>query len=602
MKSFKSLVKTSLIISFVLLAASPSQSQSGNQSDITGPDPIEMPSYDPTPNYPGDSGGNSGTGGNSGSDNSSGNSGTGSNSGSDNSSGNSGTGGSTGNSNNQTDNKVSQEDRSGSNNAEGEQTEDSKAENEQTEDNKTEDEQAEDKKADNKQTESEQTEGNQTGIDRPAFEQQLPSLDFISAVQIQEQYQAVAFSKYFNLDLRGQPPSSEEIAKMLGKMQQITGQKTALIYVSAQAERLETFTILPLSAQQPQNKNSTKINSPDDRDSFIRYSIPEATKERVFQTAIDLRSEVSNVRRRNYWRSAYQMYQWIIQPLAKELEANKIDNLVFVLDDGLRTFPLAALYDGKQFLIEKYSIAIVPSFGLTDISLANRKNAQVIAMGASQFAEQEPLPAVPTELQTVVKETGEGEIFLNRDFTVENFIDRNKEKQFGIIHLATHGNFQPGRASNSYIQFFDRELNLAQIPQIAKQLGWFNPQGAPDLLVLSACKTAVGDESAELGFAGLALGTGVKSALASLWNVSDEGTLGLMSEFYRQLEKHQMKAQALRKTQLAMLTKQLRLENGRIILSDGSTVPLPPELSNQEDLDLSHPYFWSAFTLIGDWN
>jgi CHAT domain-containing protein len=120
--------------------------------------------------------------------------------------------------------------------------------------------------------------------------------------------------------------------------------------------------------------------------------------------------------------------------------------------------------------------------------------------------------------------------------------------------------------------------------------------------VLSACKTAVGDESAELGFAGLALGTGVKSALASLWNVSDEGTLGLMSEFYRQLEKHQMKAQALRKTQLAMLTKQLRLENGRIILSDGSTVPLPPELSNQEDLDLSHPYFWSAFTLIGDWN
>jgi CHAT domain-containing protein len=120
-----------------------------------------------------------------------------------------------------------------------------------------------------------------------------------------------------------------------------------------------------------------------------------------------------------------------------------------------------------------------------------------------------------------------------------------------------------------------------------------------ELLVLSACSTALGDEEAELGFTGLATLSGVKTALGSLWTVSDEGTFGLMSEFYEQLKQAPIKAEALRQAQLAMIQGTVRLEGGKLITSRGS-FPLPPELAEQGDKILSHPYFWSGFSMIGN--
>jgi CHAT domain-containing protein len=161
-----------------------------------------------------------------------------------------------------------------------------------------------------------------------------------------------------------------------------------------------------------------------------------------------------------------------------------------------------------------------------------------------------------------------------------------------MIHLATHGEFQPGKASNSFIQLWNSKLRLDQL----RQLGWNNPP--VELLVLSACRTALGDEQAELGFAGFAVQAGVKSAVASLWSVSDEGTLGLMTEFYQQLRQTPIKAQALRSAQLAMLKGEVRLE-GEQLRSPGQNVSLPPQLMNQPDKTLNHPYYWAAFTMIG---
>jgi CHAT domain-containing protein len=117
--------------------------------------------------------------------------------------------------------------------------------------------------------------------------------------------------------------------------------------------------------------------------------------------------------------------------------------------------------------------------------------------------------------------------------------------------------------------------------------------------VLSACRTAVGDEQAELGFAGLAVLAGVKSAIGSLWYVSDEGTLGLMATFYEELKKTPIKAEALRKAQLAMLRGETRLSGGQLITTVGN-FPLPPELVQLGNKNLSHPYYWSAFTMIGN--
>ncbi|NJK49090.1 CHAT domain-containing protein [Candidatus Gracilibacteria bacterium] len=143
---------------------------------------------------------------------------------------------------------------------------------------------------------------------------------------------------------------------------------------------------------------------------------------------------------------------------------------------------------------------------------------------------------------------------------------------------------------------------MSQLLQLSDQLGWSEANSSPvELLVLSACQTALGDRNAELGFAGLAVAAGVKSVLASLWNVSDLGTLGLMSQFYQDFSESSNKSEALRQAQLAMLKGQVRVENGKIILASGESIPLPPEFP-KGNLDLSHPYYWAAFTLVGNWN
>jgi CHAT domain-containing protein len=263
------------------------------------------------------------------------------------------------------------------------------------------------------------------------------------------------------------------------------------------------------------------------------------------------------------------------------------------MDAGLRTIPMAALHDGKQFLIEKYSLGSIPSVSLTNTRYNPVKDAQVLAMGASKFREQPSLPAVPVELDVITQQLWKGKAFLNEAFTLNNLTSQRQPYQ--IIHLATHADFQAGDSSNSYIQLWDTQLKMNQL----RQMGWYQPPQV-ELLVLSACRTAVGDVDTELGFAGLAVQAGVKSALASLWFVSDGGTLVLMSEFYRQLSQPDVtiKVEALRRAQIAMLRGELRLESGQL-RGPGlrGVIAVPPEVA--EDQDFSHPYYWAAFTMIG---
>jgi CHAT domain-containing protein len=273
------------------------------------------------------------------------------------------------------------------------------------------------------------------------------------------------------------------------------------------------------------------------------------------------------------------------------------------MDAGLRSTPMAALHDGKQFLLEKYAVGLIPSFGLTDTRYVDIKNLSLLAMGASEFKDQNPLPSVPVELSNILSGGWRGQELLNEKFTLENFKSFNLQQRFRIVHLATHGEFQPGKLENSYIQFWDTKLRMDQLRTVAQELGWNSTSTEPvELMVLSACRTALGDEKAELGFAGLAVDAGVKSALASLWYVSDAGTLALMSEFYRQLSILPNKAQALRQAQLAMLKGNIRIEGGQLRGTNRQPIALPREVAGVGRVDLSHPFFWSAFTLIGNWN
>jgi CHAT domain-containing protein len=258
----------------------------------------------------------------------------------------------------------------------------------------------------------------------------------------------------------------------------------------------------------------------------------------------------------------------------------------------LRSLPIAALYDGQEFLIEKYSVGLLPSLTLTDTSYTDINDAQVLAMGAEKFTELRPLPAVPVELSTITSSLWKGQSFLDNAFTLQNLKAQRKQRPYGIIHLATHAVFRSGAPKNSYIQLWDTKLRLDQL----SQLGWNNPP--VELLVLSACKTALGDEEAELGFAGLAVQAGAKSVLASLWSVSDEGTLGLMTQVYEQLKQAPIKAEALRQTQLAMLKGQVQIQGGQLVTTS-KTVPLPAELARMGDKNLKHPYYWASFTMVG---
>jgi filamentous hemagglutinin family protein len=320
------------------------------------------------------------------------------------------------------------------------------------------------------------------------------------------------------------------------------------------------------------------------------------SRSEVQNAAIRFRTLVASplaTRNNNYLTSAQQLYNWLIKPVEADLQAQHIQNLSFIMDPGLRSLPIAALHDGQRFLIEKYSVSLMPSISLIDTRYTDVRGLQVLAMGISQFPDRAPLPAVPLEIQTITPRLWSGESLLNENFTLANFRAQRQQGRFGIVHLATHAEFRPGQPSNSFIQLWDRQIQLDQL----RQLGLNDPP--VELLVLSACRTALGDEQAELGFAGLALQAGVQSALASLWYVSDEGTLAFMTEFYRQLHNTPIKAEALRRTQIAMLRGEVRLEGGELRGSRGDNIDLPPELIDRSTVNLSHPFFWSAFTLVG---
>ncbi len=454
-----------------------------------------------------------------------------------------------------------------------------------------------------------------------------PSDGVVSAL---EQTFTRQFEQHLELPTKPHSQSLGEVQNTARQIEEATGVKPALIYVSfvpvaIRPDAASDCIKLPQNSQKPEiiwrfssqeqdlnNLAQSQDQVPEnckkqDSDQLelvlvtaegkpIRKRIPEATRSRVLAAAQKFRNEVSDPSKthtKSYLPSAQQLYEWMVAPLEADLQAQGIQNLAFILDAGLRRVPLAALHDGQGFLVEKYSIGLMPSISLTDTRYVDIKNTQLLAMGESKFTNLNPLPAVPVELSIITKHLWKGKSFLNEAFTLDNLKSQRAATPFGIIHLATHGEFQPGAPSNSYIQLWDTKLTLDQL----RNLGWHNPP--VELLVLSACRMAVGDYEAELGFAGLATQAGVKSAVASLWYVSDQGTLGLMTEFYQQLRTAPIKAEALRQAQIAIFKGQVRLENGQLRWSGGE-VPLPPELAALGNRNLSHPYYWAAFTMIGN--
>jgi len=396
-----------------------------------------------------------------------------------------------------------------------------------------------------------------------------------SNVFLIEQLRNSEYTAYYGKNLAPlvEIQTAEDIKKSLRKIFEQTGKRSAVIYTLTQPESLEIIVVFP--------------------EGKVIYRNVKVKQEVLSSLTKDFRSRVVDPLKQGYKTAGQKIYNLLIAPIKADLVAQKIDTLLFSVDNGLRSIPMAALFDGHHFLVENYSLGLIPSISLMDTHYKAIKNAKILAMGASKFVEQNALPGVVVELPVVSHQLGQGRFFINQEFTVKNLQARHHEYPAEIIHLATHGEFNSGSPSNSFIQFWNKEkLRLDQIRKL-------HLQDPPiELLVLSACRTALGNEDVELGFAGLAIQSGSKSALASLWSVSDEGTLALMNEFYQNLKTSPIRAEAIQQAQIAMLKGKLYVKNGEL-QGNKTKIPLPPELQGLNNPNLSHPYYWAAFTMIG---
>jgi CHAT domain-containing protein len=398
------------------------------------------------------------------------------------------------------------------------------------------------------------------------------------------------YETFFGQNFTDLSLTSKQIVDQLKDLKQQTKKNPAAIWIWSYPDRLDVMMI-------------TSENKP------IGKSIKEADADHLNPVITELMEQVTEpiaipfgIRNStSYLSPSQKLYQWMIQPLESQLKAEKIDTLIICVGPRLRTLPLSALHNGNNFLVEDYSIAMVPSFSLTNLkpSQKNGETMRILAMGSSSFEFLSPLPGVALEIDNITPFPWDGLKMTENQFTLENLKSQREKFPFDIIHLATHAQFQPGEPKDSYIQLSDHQLTLAEVGE----LNWNNPPVA--LLVLSACETAIGDQNAELGFAGLAVQSGVRSALGSYWPVSDAGTLALMTEFYQHLKDYQdkynvlFKAEALRDTQISMIQNKVYVTKGLLRRSTRGDLSLPSELLTDGDDNLSHPFYWGAFSLIG---
>jgi CHAT domain-containing protein len=329
----------------------------------------------------------------------------------------------------------------------------------------------------------------------------------------------------------------------------------AIIYPLILPNRLALILSLP---QQPLQIFNTAITAPT-----LETAIAQ------FRQTIVIRS------RRDFYGPAKVLYDALIRPLEATLKAQKqLKTLVFVPDGSLRNIPLAALYDGQQFLLEQYRIAVTPGLQLLNPTSIKRANLRTLFAGITEDNDRPgfiPLAYVNQELKAVQSQV-EISPLLNQAFTPEALKEKLTYEASGIVHLATHGRFS-SQLQDTFVNTWTQPLNINDLAALLKAS---NPTGETglELLVLSACETAVGDQRAALGLAGIAVRSGAKSTMATLWSINDEATAQFMARFYQQLATQKVsKAEALRQAQLALLQNQW----------------------------YKHPFYWAAYILVGDW-
>jgi CHAT domain-containing protein/predicted negative regulator of RcsB-dependent stress response len=326
---------------------------------------------------------------------------------------------------------------------------------------------------------------------------------------------------------------------------------TALLYPISLPDRLELLVSLPSG--------------------LVKYTVP-VTNEALVKEVRLFRKRLEKRTTRQYMRQALQLYQWLIKPIDAVLQENGVTTLVVVPDSALRAVPIAALHDGKNFLITRYAVAMTPSLRLTDPRPIKRENISVLLNGLTESVQGfPPLVFVGSELDSIQNLYG-GKVFQDAAYQKSVVKQELADNQYSIVHFATHGQFV-GKVKDSFILTYDGKISMDDLEEYVG-VSMFREDNPVELLTLSACETAAGDDTAALGLASVAIKAGARSALASLWSINDEASSELVSLFYKQLlDPDVSKAEALQLAQISFL----------------------------EDLRYKHPSYWAPFLLIGNW-
>ena len=358
----------------------------------------------------------------------------------------------------------------------------------------------------------------------------------------------------------------------------------AVIYSIVIGDRLEVIAAVPDSTQNSTKDEmdeveptllhaTTKIDSNTLENTVLRVQKNTRGQAIVAVFEDEIRDDLEFT-----LESFQQMYDWLVRPIEDELAASQVETLVFVLDGVLRNVPMSVLHDGQKYLIEDYAIALTPGLQLLSVNPIQEVGLTTLAAGLSEmpaYAQElnfQDLDGVERELSQIAGIVPSQQL-LNDTFTTTSLQNNIAATASAIVHLATHGQFS-SNAEETYILANDALIRVDALNRLLQSRD--GRKTAIELLVLSACETAVGDDRAALGLAGVAVRAGARSTVASLWAVGDASTAQLMTQFYQELKISGIsKAQALRNAQLSLL--------------DG------------EDTQFQHPGQWGAFVLVGNW-
>jgi CHAT domain-containing protein len=364
----------------------------------------------------------------------------------------------------------------------------------------------------------------------------------LGARDLVEQIKSVELEDYFQ---------DECVARLQAKQKGIdrVAADTAVLYPVFLKDRVEMLISLP---------------------SGMRQIVLAASPRQLEEESRGLRRMLEKRTTREYLPHARRLYEWLFQPLETALAAEHVRTVVLIPDGPLRGVPLAALYDGKDFLVRRYAFATAPGLSLVEPRSISKQAPAMLLSGLSKGVQSfPPLPFVNEEIDALQRLSG-GRVLRDAEFRQQDLERELARQPYSVVHIASHGQFDAD-PKKSFLLTFDGKLDMDALERDMK-LTRFREEPV-ELLTLSACRTAAGDDRAALGLAGVAVKAGARSALATLWFVNDQASSALVVDFYQRIAAGESKVAALQAAQQHLLA----------------------------DPRYRHPSYWAPFLLIGNW-